>query len=869
MQLTKTAINGGWEFKQRSSLNDSTASSFLPVAQFPTVAHIDLLHHKLISDPYIDDHELDCLWVNDADWTYRTSQVPHPEFQGPQTRAVLVFEGLDTVVDVFLNDTCILKSHNMLVQHRVDVTKLLMEAQGPISLELRFSNAPEFARREKTRIGYKGNDADIHFGGSERLFLRKAQYHWGWDWGPAINTCGPWKPIYLETFEQRIDDFLVRQETDSDLKRATLTIKGSVENCALNQKATVEIQDPSGSVVQTSSLDISEGKFNTSLVVENPQLWYPHQYGAQPLYQVTVKIPDYDSRSQSIGIRRLRLLQHSLKHAEGTSFVFEVNNIRLFAGGSCWIPNDFMLPRTTRQRYEDWLQLAKDGNQSMIRVWGGGIVESDDFYDICDRLGLLVWQDFLFACGNYPASQEFMDNVRMEAEQQLRRVGHHASLALWAGNNEDYMLAERFGWELDMKDEVGPWHETNFPAREIYERLLPSLVERLGGDVPYWRSSPYGGSFSNDTTVGDTHIWDVWHGKLSPYQDYKDYTSRFISEFGFESCPSLRTLHRAITSPSERHSLSRTFDIHDKGPGHGRRYPMYMGENFRFRMNPLRDFVYCTQYMQAEAMKYAYNCWRREFRGPEEENCAGVLVWQLNDIWPGSSWALVDVDMNRKPAYYITKRALAKIVVGMERTVTKKPPYITTGYLPEKASVDVWAVNGSLEALNATLKLRMFDIATGSTIELPNSCGNLKDGHKLELPPNQTTEIGNIDIPNPDQTVFAAYLEDRQGTVLARWVSWPEPLRLVHLARDLAVKISYESGEDGTSDKLLVSASAPVKGVMLSVPMTEEGDDAVFEDNFLDLVPGETVQVQVQGLNGRSVQSRFLYDWELEENFEL
>ncbi len=296
---------------------------------------------------------------------------------------------------------------------------------------------------------------------------------------------------------------------------------------------------------------------------------------------------------------------------------------------------------------------------------------------------------------------------------------------------------------------------------------------------------------------------------------------------------------------------------------------MYMGENFRFRMNPLRDFVYCTQYLQAEAMKYAYNCWRREFRGPEEENCAGVLVWQLNDIWPGSSWSLVDVDMHRKPAYYITKRALAKTVVGMERTVTKKPPYITTGYLPSKASADVWAVNGTLETLNATLKLRMFEIVTGSPVELPSGGGNLEDGRKLELPANQTTEIGSIEIPNPDQTVVAAYLEDGQGIILARWVSWPEPLRLVQLARNLAVEITHDAAGDESGDKLIVRTSAPVKGVMLSVPMTEEGDDAVFDDNFLDLVPGETVQVQVHGLKGRPVQSRFLYDWELEENFEL
>lgn len=529
--LTRIAVDQGWEFKQASTLNNSTASSFRPVAQFPTVAHIDLLHHKLIPDPYIDANETECLWVNDADWTYRTSEViPQISFSNPNEHAVLVFEGLDTVVDAYLDGEHILSSNNMHLQHRVDVTELLKRAKGKSSLELRFRNAPAFSREEKERIGYKGNETDVHFGGPERLFLRKAQYHWvycpvlltsihrfvgleltqlqGWDWGPAVNTSGPWKPIYLELFEKRIDDILVRQEVVADLKTAVLSAKGSVEYPSPNQEVTLELFDPAGSRLQSHILNVVDGVFEASITVKSPQLWYPHIYGEQPLYTVTARLPVYDSRSQSIGLRRLRLLQHPLKHAEGTSFVFEINNIRIFAGGSCWIPGDFMLPLMTRRRYSDWLKLAKPGNQTMIRVWGGGIVESDDFYDICDREGILVWQDFLFACGNYPASKDFMENVKMEAEQQLRRVGHHASLALWAGNNEDYLLAERWGWELDMGDEKGPWDKTNFPAREIYERLLPSLVEKLGGDVPYWRSSPYGGSFSNDTTVGDTHVWD-------------------------------------------------------------------------------------------------------------------------------------------------------------------------------------------------------------------------------------------------------------------------------------------------------------------------------------------------------------------------
>lgn len=306
---------------------------------------------------------------------------------------------------------------------------------------------------------------------------------------------------------------IVRQQVAEDLSKAILTVRGTVKHASPDEQVTLRMQDLAGSVLQTQTVAVTDGHYDAVIEVTGPQLWYPHLYGPQPLYKVTAQLSDHDSKTQSIGLRRLRLLQHRLKHAEGTSFVFEVNNIRIFAGGSCWIPGDFMLPRMTRQRYDDWISLAKSGNQSMIRVWGGGIVESNDFYDICDREGMLVWQDFLFACGNYPASKDFMDAIRMEAEQQLKRVGYHASLALWAGNNEDYMLAERCGWELDMTDEKGPWDKTDFPAREIYERLFPSLVADLGGDVPYWRSSPYGGTFSNDTTVGDTHIWD---GKYLP-----------------------------------------------------------------------------------------------------------------------------------------------------------------------------------------------------------------------------------------------------------------------------------------------------------------------------------------------------------------
>jgi beta-mannosidase len=289
---------------------------------------------------------------------------------------------------------------------------------------------------------------------------------------------------------------------------------------------------------------------------------------------------------------------------------------------------------------------------------------------------------------------------------------------------------------------------------------------------------------------------------------------------------------------------------------------MYMGENYRFRMNPLRDFVYCTQFLQAEAMAYAYNCWRREFRGPGQENCAGVLVWQLNDIWPGVSWALIDVDMNPKPAYYITKRALSKTVVGAERIVTAKPHYITTGYPDEKSKLDVWAVNGELHERTVVLDLKAYGIESGKTVDWATPY----EKKEYILKGNQTTElVAGIDIPNPNGTVVVAYLYDNlSGTMLARWVSWPEPLKFLQMSSEL--KVSANIVENGCA--VVVKANAPAKGVVLS-GTDGKGEPVIFDDNFIDLVPDEEIRVGIKGRAGDHVDVRFLYDWELEPGFEL
>ena len=290
---------------------------------------------------------------------------------------------------------------------------------------------------------------------------------------------------------------------------------------------------------------------------------------------------------------------------------------------------------------------------------------------------------------------------------------------------------------------------------------------------------------------------------------------------------------------------------------------MYSGENFRFRFNPFKDFIYCSQFLQAEAMSYAYNHWRRAFRGHDREYCSGILVWQLNDIWPATSWALVDVEWNRKASFYITKRALGKVVVGMERVATRKMgSYMVTSYPEVKDKIEIWAVNGHLEKLEAVLELQAFDIESGKEVELPGD----ERKRKVELLPNQTTELTSMAIPHAATTVIAAFLMDaKTNEQLTRWVSWPEPLKFVHFSKTPDVQVSLSKDEKHVT----ISAKAPVKGVVVGVPIEEEGDDAVFDGNFVDLVPGESVVLGVEGVKGRKLEARWLCDWENEEGFQL
>ncbi|KAH0606595.1 uncharacterized protein H6S33_003429 [Morchella sextelata] len=844
-----TALSANWEFKQADK------DRFLPVAQFPTNVHLDLLHHGLIADPFFAKQELDCQWVGEKDWIYRTTFRAQKPQKGE--RKVLVFEGLDTYAVVTVNGAEVLRTDNMFIEYRVDVGGALKDGEN--CLEILFKSA--FLEGKKVQDAEKEHHWGCWNGDPSRLAVRKAQYHYGWDWGPTLLTCGPWRPVTLETYTTRISSLRITTVVSSSLSSANITAKTSLEG--YNAESTsihYKITSASGATVLESSAQ-SEGDDTVSaLTLEKPELWYPHGYGAQPLYKFTATLKDengveIDSVTKTIGVRTVKVVERELKDQPGTSFFFEINGVSIFCGGSNWIPADNFIPRIGDERYREWLQLLKDGNQVMARVWAGGIYEQDAFYDTCDELGILVWQDFAFGCGNYPAHMEsFRESIKKEATYNVHRLHTHACIVLWAGNNEDYQYAESIEPDhlgYDPKD-MNPdnWLKSGFPARYLYEKLLPDVVAEHGAGVTYHPGSPWGGVDSRDQTVGDIHQWNVWHGSQEKYQNFDKLGGRFVSEFGMEAFPDIRTIDAYLPEGSgERYPQSSTIDFHNKADGHERRLALYLVENFRYTFSPLEQYVYATQLMQSECLSTAYRLWRRDWKGPGREYTAGALVWQINDCWPVTSWAIVDYYLRPKHAYFTIKRELAAVVAGIKRVRVETPrdPW-TRVDIDVEERVQVWAGSFKTEAIeDVQLVVRSWDVVSGEKVYD-------KVVKEFTLEENRSVEVADMRLPGWNgkaegerDVVVGVYLV-KDGEVLARRISFAEPLKYVKLQTPKHLKTEV------CGDIVKISAEVPVKGVALET--TKEG--VVFEDNLVDIVPGEVVEVVCKGLDGGEVSVRYL-----------
>ncbi|KAE8145304.1 glycoside hydrolase superfamily [Aspergillus avenaceus] len=827
-------LSQGWQFREAS--DDNTPSVWRDVSRVPTVVHLDLLAHGIIRDPFVALNELEVQWIGERDWIYRT------EFATPEIRegekCDIFFEGLDTIATVTLNRAVILKSDNMFIPHRLEVTPRLIPG-GVNALEILFESAL-LCGRERVRQ-HPEHRFITHQTELGRSSVRKAGYHWGWDWGPILMTAGPWRPVWLEVYTARIEDVWVESEVSADLKSCQGRVKVQVdENVEHRVRVTILFQ---GETVFESEITANDGVAGCEFQIAEPALWYPHGYGPQNRYEVRARLINEHGVQHEVskvtGFRRVELVQEKDRH--GQSFYFRINGIDVFAGGSCWIPGDNFLPRLTPDKYKKWLELLREGNQNTIRIWGGGIFEPAEFYSTCDELGILVWQDFMFACASYPTYPSFLSSVEEEARANVRRLRHHPSIVIYAGSNEDYQIQEKYNLDYNFETDKDPasWLKSSFPARYIYEYLLPKIVEEESPRTPYHPTSPWGGGkHSADPTIGDIHQWNVWHGAMLPYQDFPKIGGRFVSEFGMEALPHIPTIEQFVQTAEEMYPQSQTMDFHNKASGHERRLGTYILENFQVRPD-LQSYIHLSQIVQSEAMRSAYQTWRREWG--QDRKCGGVLVWQLNDCWPTTSWAVVDYYLRKKPAFYAIARALSPIAVSISRTHHDW----TSGHNTPPKSTDytLSAVSSHTEPVYATLSLRTISILTGQDLRPQSS-------YKTTLTPNSTTEIttGTLSLENTDPFVLSATLHI-QNQIISRDMAWPQPYKYLSFQnRGLTVKYIPET------NVLSVTAEKPVKGLVF-----EERDGLWLRDNGIDVAPGDEQVIAVRGVHGEADVPRWRY----------
>ncbi|KNZ80314.1 putative beta-mannosidase B [Termitomyces sp. J132] len=881
-------LNQGWFWKQRNtrlpSVQDEidlashgNIEGWRTAHAFPSEVHVELFREGLIPDPYVAFNEHKVQWIGDVEWIYKCSF----PFDKPvvHEHAVFLFEGLDTICDVYLNGKEIFSADNQFrtYTYKINLSDDANPLQEINTLFLHFKSAKALAKEEEAKYG-KVRAGSANLGDPSRVYVRKAQYDWRWDWGPELMTAGPYRPITLTTYSARLNDVHTRASVSfnkvTGAPLPSLKVDITLEGSPVYEGSEVVLKETSGKEIKREyvrlqgSIDSFRDLVQWHLSPEEVNLWWPVGYGEQKLYDVTVTLVGsvtqnrqfLDVKTKRIGFRSVELIQEPLaepdQYGSGTTFLFEINGIRIFIGGSNWIPADNFLTTITEERYRAWLTLLRDGNQNMVRIWGGGIYEPDIFFDICDELGILVWQDFQFACGVYPAHPAFVESVRKEAMDNVTRLRHHPSLTLFCGNNEDYQMILQWGDTEDL------------PARVLYEHIFPEIVAKLTDPpIPYHRGSPYGGKGwdTADPTIGDVHQWDIWGGKEYPYHDYDRRGGRFVSEFGIPSMPDMRTIAHWMDGAdnSQWYSQSTLMAQHTKAGAFERRFAIVMNENFRLTSD-LETHVYNTQLMQSEAVSYAYRSWRRAWRGRGKEYTSGVLVWQLNDCWPGTSWAIVDYFLRPKPSYFTIARQLTPIAIGIHRTVVKNRKndrphqfYEFGAMQSHDATIDVWGTNTTNHCRLVKLELTCHDL---------NSSWTHSERHNVTLLPNQSTELLSIRCPGPPKegveppsgdpiwtssysVVVNARLIDSDGKVLARFADWPQPYRYLDVPDpQLSVELIDE--------QVTVSVQRPVKGLWFSVD--GDGPEVSWNDNSLDVVPGDSQVITAKGLGDRKLKVAYL-----------
>ena len=803
-------LNGTWTLEIPGSSFPKTDGTV------PGSVYHDLLTAGLMPDPFYRHNEDDALKIMAYDFIYsRTFEVPAALLCCD--RVLLRCHGLDTLAEIEINGEKAGSADNMHRTWEYDVKGLLREGENTIRVTL--ASPTEFVRKAYERLPLEGSsDAMRGF-----PHLRKAHCMFGWDWGPHLPDAGIWRDIELIGIETaRLADVHVTQEHAEG--RVTLRIRARAEYAAAGGAETeVTVTAPDGKTYTARGAD-------SAIVIDDPRLWWPAGLGDQPLYTVEVRLVSggrtLDTWKRRIGLRTMTVRRE--KDEWGESFCHCVNGVDLFAMGADYIPEDNLLPRVTPERTRRLLEDARAANMNTIRVWGGGYYPGDEFYDICDELGLLVWQDFMFACAAYDLSEEFEANVRAEFIDNIRRLRHHASLALWCGNNE-----------IESFVPLGRWcNNAHMQADyiKLYEYILPKLVKEEDPQTFYWPSSPSsGGSFDDpsDENRGDAHYWAVWHG-LKPFPDYRNHLFRYTSEFGFQSFPCMATIE-SFTEPEDRNLFSYVMEKHQRNASANGKIAEYLSQTYLYPSD-LDRFVYASQLLQAQAMQYGVEHWRRN-RG----RCMGALVWQLNDCWPVTSWASIDYYGRWKALHYYEKRFFAPVLISCEEegTLTQNTN-VNAQPFPLVKSARLNVSNETRAAFRGTARW---------SLRRPDASVIEEGSFPVEVPAQSAVWLEKQDFSDRDTwgCYYAYSLEDADGRPVGSGTVLfcaPKHFRFEDPKLTAAVE----------GDEIVVTAAAYARSVEIQC-----GPDTLLEDNYFDMNAG-TRRIRVIRGSADRVSVRSVYD---------
>jgi beta-mannosidase len=818
-------LDSGWQFRAVANSGRSDVKEWHP-AQVPGVVQTDLLHSGLIADPFDQDNEFHLQWIGLADWEYQTT------FQMDAAALAhdhvdLAFDGLDTFADVYLNEHAILHADNMFRRWRIPAKALLQP--GPNTLRLVFHSAVEKLLPYVKSLPYVlpsvssnnfGNEEDI----ATAPYTRKAPYHYGWDWGPRFINAGIWKAVRLETWDAlRIDNFHIHQRNIST-GLADVTAELEIE-AGQSETATLTLAHDEMSGAQTSdgnqTLQLNAGINHVSipLRIAAPKLWYPAGYGAQSRYRFSASIRvghDVAARAETkTGLRSVELRR--VPDQWGKSFEFAVNGISVFAKGADVIPFDSFPNRVTPEIHRKILQAARDAHMNMVREWGGGYYESDDFYDICDELGIMVWQEFMFGGDMVPGDTAFQENVRQEAIDQIRRLRDHPSIVLWCGNNEVETGWHHWGDRQEFKESISA------EARErvwqdyviLFGDVLRSAVTQYADPVPYMPSSPSANfeEAPDNQHNGDMHYWQVWHAQ-APASDYTLQFPRFMSEFGFQSFPEMRTI-RTYAKPEDLDIRSKVMQAHQKNKGGNERILTYMLREYR-EPKDFASFVYLSQVQQAEIIKIGAEHLRRQ-----RPRTMGSLYWQLNDCWPVASWASIDYYGRWKALHYYARRFYDDVLIS---------PFL------HNDNVDVYVVSDKLQPLSGTIHMRLLDFAGTALLDQTKEIQVPAQSNAIYFTVDKASLAAKADLHRS----FLVFDFEVAGTRVSRNLVFFDAMHTLHLPVAPSIETSLsKSGEDYS---VTLKSSKLARSVYLSF-----GDlDVADGDNYIDLLPGEPVTIRVK-----------------------